>query len=326
MTLFAGDAWEAIFEATDGVPRLVNQLCDRALVEAIAAGRTQIDRHIIQAAWADIQQLPTPWETPAPTTAAAAPLQVVEFGNLAKTIERTQCTISESSHRRHVRRAGEDELLVAEPTELDDEDDEVVIAPATAKPSPRRSRPTSQKLQPTRLPKSSTKKKSCSTTSRLGRHVPPRYAAGAESPRSRICGAGSSRDSTADVCEQIVAAPTGAAFRMLEAGLDDYEISTMDLLPADPGDCSIAGATDWPPLRLAMIPEPARPSPRSNPTNSSRRNAWSRSDAPHWNDAAGSMTAEDEDPVLIVEDDDPSPQAPVRREEYRNLFSRLRSG
>ena len=82
---FRADAWEAIFEATDGVPRLVNQLCDRALVEAIATGtgRKSIVR-LIQAAWADIQQLPTPWDTPAPTTAPAAPSQVVEFGNLAE--------------------------------------------------------------------------------------------------------------------------------------------------------------------------------------------------------------------------------------------------
>ncbi len=32
------------------------------------------------------------------------------------------------------------------------------------------------------------------------------------------------------------------------------------------------------------------------------------------------------EPVLIVEDDTLAPTAPVRREEYRNLFSRLRSG
>jgi type II secretory pathway predicted ATPase ExeA len=34
--VFAADAWDAIVEATDGVPRLINQLCDRALS---AAGR-----------------------------------------------------------------------------------------------------------------------------------------------------------------------------------------------------------------------------------------------------------------------------------------------
>ena len=42
----------------------------------------RIDRSIIQSVWADIQQLPAPWDTPAPTTAPPAPLQVVEFGQL----------------------------------------------------------------------------------------------------------------------------------------------------------------------------------------------------------------------------------------------------
>ena len=37
--VFTLDACAAVFEATDGVPRLVNQLCDRALVDANAAGR-----------------------------------------------------------------------------------------------------------------------------------------------------------------------------------------------------------------------------------------------------------------------------------------------
>src|SRR4029078_3163671 len=52
--IFAADACEAVFEATDGVPRLVNQLCDRALVDANSAGRTKIDRQVIQGTWGDI--------------------------------------------------------------------------------------------------------------------------------------------------------------------------------------------------------------------------------------------------------------------------------
>src|SRR4051812_46572962 len=56
--VFSADGCAAVFEATDGVPRIVNQLCDRALIDANTAGRRQIDRQIIQASWADIQQLP----------------------------------------------------------------------------------------------------------------------------------------------------------------------------------------------------------------------------------------------------------------------------
>ena len=80
--IFSADAWPAVFEATDGVPRLVNQLCDRALMAAIDAGGTHIDRQVIQAAWSDLQQLPTPWDTPESVTVTQTS-QVIEFGNLA---------------------------------------------------------------------------------------------------------------------------------------------------------------------------------------------------------------------------------------------------
>ncbi|MEX0611550.1 MAG: AAA family ATPase, partial [Pirellulales bacterium] len=80
--IFAADAWDAIFEATDGVPRLVNQLCDRALFFAAADNRQPIDRDVIQRAWSDLQQLPTPWDTPPASIAGSAVSQVVEFGGL----------------------------------------------------------------------------------------------------------------------------------------------------------------------------------------------------------------------------------------------------
>jgi type II secretory pathway predicted ATPase ExeA len=80
--LVVGDASGAVFEATDGVPRLVNQLCDRALVMADAQNLARIDRDLIQAAWSDLQQLPTPWETRTSASAATRPTEVVEFGSL----------------------------------------------------------------------------------------------------------------------------------------------------------------------------------------------------------------------------------------------------
>jgi type II secretory pathway predicted ATPase ExeA len=64
----AGQAWDdafaagcddAVFTATDGVPRLINQLCDHALSRAGESGRivTPAD---IAAAWREIQRLPAP--------------------------------------------------------------------------------------------------------------------------------------------------------------------------------------------------------------------------------------------------------------------------
>jgi type II secretory pathway predicted ATPase ExeA len=80
--LFATDAWHAAFEATDGVPRLVNQLCGRAMWQADAEKSTQIDRAIIQSAWSDLQQLPNPWEAEPSTPVQTSSHDVVEFGGL----------------------------------------------------------------------------------------------------------------------------------------------------------------------------------------------------------------------------------------------------
>lgn len=81
--LFPADAAAAVFQATDGVPRLINQLCDHAMLLAYTAGKTAVDRGAIEEAWADLQQLPTPWngEAKAPSTANAA-AAVIEFGGL----------------------------------------------------------------------------------------------------------------------------------------------------------------------------------------------------------------------------------------------------
>ncbi|MGD9647475.1 MAG: ExeA family protein [Pirellulales bacterium] len=57
--LFDDDAVRRIQQATDGVPRLVNQLCDHALVLGAAARRSPLDADAIAEAWADLQQFPS---------------------------------------------------------------------------------------------------------------------------------------------------------------------------------------------------------------------------------------------------------------------------
>lgn len=80
--IFTAGALEAIHRATDGIPRLVNQVCDHALILACAAGVEALDKPQIEEAWADLQQLPTPWNR----VEGAAPLEkqgeVIEFGVL----------------------------------------------------------------------------------------------------------------------------------------------------------------------------------------------------------------------------------------------------
>ena len=57
-----------VHKATDGVPRLINQVCDHVLLLAYAAGIRRIEPAHVEEAWADLQQLPTPWNAPAAPT------------------------------------------------------------------------------------------------------------------------------------------------------------------------------------------------------------------------------------------------------------------
>jgi len=82
--VFTDAALEAIYRAGDGLPRLVNQICDHALIMACAGEVKPVDAAGIEEAWSDLQQLPTPWsEAPGysdPT--AVSDDSVVEFGLL----------------------------------------------------------------------------------------------------------------------------------------------------------------------------------------------------------------------------------------------------
>jgi len=77
--LFPAEAATAVHQATEGVPRLVNQLCDHALVLACADGDSSVDVARVETAWADLQQLPAPWSPEAPEGTGPS---VIEFGGL----------------------------------------------------------------------------------------------------------------------------------------------------------------------------------------------------------------------------------------------------
>ena len=76
--IFPAEACQSVYKATDGVPRLINQVCDHALLLAYAAGQRQLDAARIEEAWADLQQLPTPLER----TDASPDRNIIEFGGL----------------------------------------------------------------------------------------------------------------------------------------------------------------------------------------------------------------------------------------------------
>ena len=52
---------QSVFQATGGVPRLINQVCDHSMLLSYVAGKKTIEPVNIEESWADLQQLPTPW-------------------------------------------------------------------------------------------------------------------------------------------------------------------------------------------------------------------------------------------------------------------------
>lgn len=76
--LMTADAYEAIMLASEGLPRLINQVADRALVLAVEHGVTVLDGSSINEAWSDLHQLPTPWQSPASSRLAASSTPLVE--------------------------------------------------------------------------------------------------------------------------------------------------------------------------------------------------------------------------------------------------------
>jgi hypothetical protein len=90
--IFPEATCQSVHRATDGVPRLINQVCDHALLLAHAAGQRQLQPAHVEAAWADLQQLPTPWNGETRTETAGA--GVVEFGGLDDSPDETAAPMS----------------------------------------------------------------------------------------------------------------------------------------------------------------------------------------------------------------------------------------
>ena len=81
--LFTRDALRKIYEYTEGVPRIIVQLADRAMLLGMKRGQLRLDTFDIELAWADLQQLPEPKtqeELAQPSTPASSS---IEFGLLS---------------------------------------------------------------------------------------------------------------------------------------------------------------------------------------------------------------------------------------------------
>ncbi|MCL2305187.1 MAG: AAA family ATPase [Planctomycetaceae bacterium] len=79
--LFDDLARTKIYELTGGVPRLINQLCDHALVLACETNHAKtIDEPFVRAAWASLQQIPE--SKPETKSFPSSNENVIEFGTL----------------------------------------------------------------------------------------------------------------------------------------------------------------------------------------------------------------------------------------------------
>jgi type II secretory pathway predicted ATPase ExeA len=292
--IFSADATSAVFDAADGVPRLVNQLCDRALQFAVAKGTSQIDRQIIQEAWADLQQLPTPWETQAPAAALADESQVIEFGNLKDDSVPPLVVRDES-------------VLDTDDTELDLEDTAPAFAPPAATPPaarapiPANRDPFAEKFDEEEV-------------------VLDNFAAWDDMFRRETPRVENRRDPGFSTLVQaaIDASPVSATKYSAVEIVTDIE-SRNDASPA------------WPRLRLAVPPDAASadslPSVEASPPSAIRSETLAGVLSAFALNREVDPVEVDESPIVIIEDDSAKTTTPpVRREDYRHLFSRLRSG
>jgi type II secretory pathway predicted ATPase ExeA len=292
--LFAAPALEAVFTATDGVPRLVNQLCDRALVLADTRRLEQIDAAAIQAAWADLQQLPTAWEPPKSSNVAAtaATSSIVEFGTLTATPPALTPSIVH------------DDL-----TELDDESVLVVASSKPADHAPTPASPPAPRPTPVRRPRVFSERvpdavdpfaesfeeeelvlDSFVTLASIFGTRTPRVENGREPGFSRLVQ--HALDASAEVAEN-------AGLRNIESS----EVAECDREPTRP-TIRLAVVNDAPPIVA---------------------------EAPRQKHLTAAMSPQPcaDDAILVIEDESADPGHPpngVRRENYRQLFSRLRHG
>jgi hypothetical protein len=318
--LFASTSFDAIYNATDGVPRLVNQVCDRSLVFADTLRLDTIDPAVIQAAWADLQQLPTPWESSQQATARpASSVSVVEFGNL------------DSELTEHKPAA---QLVTAsacdDPTELDEEE---LTSVSFRVPPPAAEPPASSPVRRPRVVRGPVPDAVDPFADRFEEEelVLDSFATLAGIFRPRTPRVENQREP--------------AFSRMLQHALDAASPTTTGDHSTQNAEAAERAAHERPlersAIRLAMVPDAVPPAVndiagREFRTNTSESVQSHREDeieiAPRRQPGTVSELPgfEDTDDAIIVIEDDPAADIPlqpgVRRENYRQLFSRLRHG
>jgi type II secretory pathway predicted ATPase ExeA len=83
--IFTDCGMEVVHEVTEGCPRLINQVCDHAMILAASAKTKTIDAACVHEAWSDVQHLPNPYAAAAEAiTNTPVSESEIEFGSLGE--------------------------------------------------------------------------------------------------------------------------------------------------------------------------------------------------------------------------------------------------
>jgi type II secretory pathway predicted ATPase ExeA len=333
--VIADEAWDAVFDATEGVPRLVNQLCDRALEDAVVNGHPQVDQHSIESAWSELQQLPSLREVGELSSASPSASQVIEFGALAADNgSKNAPTLVAGQRLASFDELDEDQADI-EPTELDAEETPAISLSSSVTPDAN-SRPTVvQDPFAEQFDEEEVVLDNFAAWDNMFRVGTPRVRNQRDPGFASLVQAAIEASPCFD--------PEFVEVRTADLASTLAETTDSDAVNTGNYERSVVAADKGlrPALRLAIVSdsEPAQsPAPvtpigkyaqaleqmllQNNLIDDPASGRNVSIVRPHDIDHA------DGNPVLVIDEEPagPSPRPTVRREEYRHLFTRLRSG
>jgi hypothetical protein len=366
-----------VFEATDGVPRLVNQLCDRAILVATEEKCLRLDRRVVQDAWADLQQLPSPWQSSLPGTAGTTAESVIEFGSLVDEDRPSFATLPSHGQVANREAAVPLEMTTAAPEANFSGPLAIAGSKAATKSVPYTAKTPARAVSNPSDPFDEAFDEEevlidsfASMQPLFAKATPPvenrRDASFAALARAAIDAAqGSVANSSATAAtvpteKSVTSAAKESPSRQTPPSFSPEEslpppvvtarsVSPYDAFPIvdelDTDHATVGSVLDgdhliddldshWPPIRLAFMESDDESDDEATIAKVIDRGEKLPRESDEVDGASDGGNGLDELPILVVEEDHDGPLGPsygrlpsgVRRQEYRRLFSRLRSG
>jgi type II secretory pathway predicted ATPase ExeA len=300
------DALRSIYRASDGIPRLINQVCDHALLLASLGGQTSLSSDAIEEAWADLQQLPTPWNSGGRAGAQAG---VIEFGSLDDTDDAPEAIPFRTEQQQQP-------LHLATTEELSESDSAGIGQNVNALgltevdlDFPEFGDPHNEQFEEEEV-----------VLNRYPNDVDlfagvPRVSSWESRQIATILGSVASPQGVAPQPASEVTLSFGQALDNAAENAPDLEVAS--LVPAD--------AAIVPPVAEIVMPAPSSDTYSTDtPCAVDCLELVGAREATFW---AGAKASGDEPRLIVVEDDSPDPRRqPPRRRPYRQLFAKLRRG